>query len=75
MMQRKIAESFGSQVGPVIMKPVGRIFGISDSNPIREIAENAKGSSHPEKQGSEEWQKGNSRKLMSCKCAGEAPRP
>ena len=44
----------GGHLRPVVIKPVGRIFEISDSNPIGEDAENAETPLTPEKQGSEE---------------------
>ena len=43
-----------SHLRPVILKPVGRIFEISDSNPIQDKAENADVRPTPGKQGSEE---------------------
>ena len=45
---------FPGHLRPVIIKPVGRIFEISNSNPIRENAEMRKVPLTPEKQGSQE---------------------
>ena len=57
--QRRKLQGPSGEIGPghlrpVILKPVGRIFGISDSNPIQENAENADVPPTPGKQGSEE---------------------